>query len=284
MSYYVDPWLFNCVDNPADSPADQAEQRTIITAMQRALDYAHRHGVTLVSAAGNGATDYTKTLVDGSSPDFASEPGRGRLPADDPDVVHLDAVRGQPRDLGEQHRHLEAQGVLLGLRQRLHRRVGAGRRRLRHARQHPRHHEGDPGRVPAAARRGGRPARIPTATPNVPNVVRDCRGGTCAYYQYLQGTSMASPHATGVAALAIGRWGLPDFRNGGKFQFPDVVELLMRRTATNTPCPTPRAFTYTRHLPTGATVTDTHTCEGGTSNNGFYGDGILNALKISRGF
>ena len=46
--------------NPADSPADQAEQRTIIKAMQRALDYAHRHGVTLVSAAGNGATDYTK--------------------------------------------------------------------------------------------------------------------------------------------------------------------------------------------------------------------------------
>ena len=75
MSYYVDPWLFNCADNPADSPADQAEQRTIITAMQRALDYAHRHGVTLVSAAGNGATDYTKTIVDASSPDFASEPG-----------------------------------------------------------------------------------------------------------------------------------------------------------------------------------------------------------------
>ena len=75
MSYYVDPWLFNCTDNPADSPADRAEQATIITAMQRALDYAYRHGVTLVSAAGNGGTDYTKTIADGSSPDFASEPG-----------------------------------------------------------------------------------------------------------------------------------------------------------------------------------------------------------------
>ena len=75
MSYYVDPWLFNCTDNAADSPVDRLEQHTIITAVQRALDYAHRNGVTLVSAAGNGATDYTKTLIDDSSPDFASEPG-----------------------------------------------------------------------------------------------------------------------------------------------------------------------------------------------------------------
>lgn len=41
MSYYVDPWLFNCTGHPADSAEDQAEQLTIITAMQRALDYAH---------------------------------------------------------------------------------------------------------------------------------------------------------------------------------------------------------------------------------------------------
>jgi lantibiotic leader peptide-processing serine protease len=99
---------------------------------------------------------------------------------------------------------------------------------------------------------------------------------------------MASPHAAGVAALAVGRWGLKDFRNGGKFQFPDVVEFLLRKSATNTPCPTPPAFTYTRHIlqPDGTfqTVTATHTCEGTTGNNGFYGDGIVNALKVSRGF
>ena len=68
MSYYVDPWLFNCNSNPADSPANQAEQRTIIEAMQRALDFAHRHGVTLVAAAGNGATDYTKVITDAVEP------------------------------------------------------------------------------------------------------------------------------------------------------------------------------------------------------------------------
>jgi subtilisin family serine protease len=41
-------------------------------------------------------------------------------------------------------------------------------------------------------------------------VVRDCQGGTCAYYQYLQGTSMASPHAVGVAALIVSQFGKPD--------------------------------------------------------------------------
>ena len=75
MSYYVDPWLFNCANHPADSPEDQAEQRTIVEAMQRALDFAHRRGVTLVAAAGNGASDYTKIINDASSPDFADVPG-----------------------------------------------------------------------------------------------------------------------------------------------------------------------------------------------------------------
>src|SRR5581483_4477959 len=43
--------------------------------------------------------------------------------------------------------------------------------------------------------------------PTTPFVVKDCEDGTCAYYQYLQGTSMAAPHATGVAALAVSRFG-----------------------------------------------------------------------------
>ena len=47
----------------------------------------------------------------------------------------------------------------------------------------------------------------PDGTPNNPFVVRDCRGSTCAYYQYIQGTSMASPHAVGVAALIVSEFG-----------------------------------------------------------------------------
>ena len=38
MSYFIDPWLFNCRHNTADSPDEQMEQRTIVEATERALD------------------------------------------------------------------------------------------------------------------------------------------------------------------------------------------------------------------------------------------------------
>jgi subtilisin family serine protease len=235
-----------------------------------------------VSAAGNGGTDYTKTLIDTSSPDFASEPGeipRSRtiptscisMPSEGKHVLSISSTGISKRkayysDYGNGYVDLSAPGgdvydtpdnnrditkaILAAYPERLGRESGA---------------------IDDAG------------NPTTPAVVKDCRGATCAYYQYLQGTSMASPHAVGVAALAIGRWGLKT-RHGGRFLFPDAVEFLLRVSATNTPCPTPPEFTYTRHLPTGVTVTATHTCEGTARNNGFYGDGIVNALKVSRGF
>ena len=57
MSFFVDPWLYNCTANPADSPAAQLEQRTIIEAMNRALNYAHSKYVTLVGSLGNNHED-----------------------------------------------------------------------------------------------------------------------------------------------------------------------------------------------------------------------------------
>ena len=81
MSFFIDPWLFNCAANPADSPAEQAEQRTIIEATQRALRYARGHGVTLVSALGNEShRPRQPDRVDTISPDFppGSEQRRAR--------------------------------------------------------------------------------------------------------------------------------------------------------------------------------------------------------------
>ena len=160
MSYYVDPWLFNCASNPADSPADQAEQRTIVEAMQRALDFAHRRGVTLIAAAGNGATDYTKVITDASSPDFADVPGEAAysrtidpascisMPSEGDGVISVSSTGISTRksyysDYGN------------GLRRRRRPR----RRRVRHARQQPRHHQGGARRLPGGAGESERSAR-----------------------------------------------------------------------------------------------------------------------------
>ena len=53
MSFYIDPWLFNCAATRPTRRASRREQRTIIAATQRAIELRPRHGVTLISAAGN---------------------------------------------------------------------------------------------------------------------------------------------------------------------------------------------------------------------------------------
>jgi subtilisin family serine protease len=288
MSYYVDPWLFNCAAHPADTPEEQAEQRTIVTAMQRALDDAHRRGVTLVAAAGNGATDYTKVISDAGSPDFASEPGEApkvrdlldpatctSMPSEGRHVISVSSTGPSGRkayysDYGNGYIDVAAPGG--------------------DAYDTP---TGDLDRTQTIL--AAYPASLAVANgevdadgePTVPYVVRNCDpGGTCAYYQYLQGTSMASPHAAGVAALIVGRWGFPDW-SGGRWLLPDLTGWLLSVSATATPCPTPPTFTYTRNVPqadgTVAVVTTAHTCEGSAWRNGFYGVGLIDATAAVGG-
>ena len=105
MSFYVDPWLYNCTSNPADSPEDQLEQRTIIEAVSRALDYAYRKGVTLVSALGNEATDLGHPTTDATSPDYGGEPYTRTIdnatclsmPTEGPHVIGVSALGASGR-------------------------------------------------------------------------------------------------------------------------------------------------------------------------------------------
>ncbi|GAA1511237.1 S8 family peptidase [Agromyces terreus] len=282
MSYYVDPWLFNCSSHPADSPEDQQEQQTIVKAMQRALDYARYRGVTLVSAAGNGATDYTKVISDAGSPDFADVPGEvaytrdlldpatcTSMPSEGKGVISVSSTGESKRkayysDYGNGYVDVAAPGGdvydTAGNTRDISKAILAA---------YPQALALEEGAIDEAG------------NVLVDGVVKSCdaAGTTCGYYQYLQGTSMASPHAAGVAALIVSKYGIPDLIRGGKYLPASIVDARLRQTAVDTACPTPAAFTYTRITPAGSTLTATHTCEGTKAQNGFYGNGIVNALK-----
>ncbi|WP_432870781.1 S8 family peptidase [Microbispora rosea] len=278
MSYYIDPWLFNCADNPADSPEEQAQQRLYVAATQRAIDYAHARGVTLVSAAGNEAIDYTKTNVDGSSPDYATFPGQASRSRTVPA-----ACVSLPSE-AEHVISVSATGV--SKRKAYYSSYGNGYVDVASPGGDVYDTTGNTRDITKATL-SAYPKALAVANgeidengdPTVPYVVKDCKGSVCAYYQYLQGTSMASPRAAGVAALIVSRYGKHDRAHGGLTMDPDKVEAILKGTATRTACPNPPAYTYTRHLPDGTTATATHTCEGTADANGFYGRGIVDALR-----
>jgi len=91
---------------------------------------------------------------------------------------------------------------------------------------------------------------------------------------------MASPHAAGVAALIISRYGDLDNPQNGKMR-PGSVAAYMQQTADPQPCPT--GFTtgfagfefsdFTR--PDGSP----QECQGGEGHNSWYGSGQINALS-----
>ena len=86
---------------------------------------------------------------------------------------------------------------------------------------------------------------------------------------------MASPHAVGVAALIVSQFGTTDLMHGGLTMDPNAVAARLRSTATDHACPVPPTVDYTI---VGRPADWTATCVGTTAYNGFYGDGIVNAL------
>ena len=120
----------------------------------------------------------------------------------------------------------------------------------------------------------------PTGFPD-PNLgVEQCTGpgGTppCFAYAWVQGTSMATPNAAGVAALIISQYG--DFDGGGNpnkiHMSPTQVETYLQTSANNQPCPEPRTV-----LAGPGINPPTVTCEGQVGYNSFFGKGIVDAVK-----
>jgi subtilisin family serine protease len=112
-------------------------------------------------------------------------------------------------------------------------------------------------------------------------VVKDCtQAGACGYYTWLQGTSMASPHAAGVAALIASRYGHRDLRRGGLTMAPDQVERQLYQTAARHACPNPPLQSYQN---VGRSAEFDAYCYGDENFNGFYGYGVVDAYAAVGG-
>jgi len=278
MSFFTDPWLYNCTTNfPAgDSPAARMQQQTIVEATQRAIDYAHAHGVTLVAASGNSHEDLgAATKTDTQSPNFPPGMNYTRIvdntcidvPTESNHVLSINAIGPSTRkadysNYGVEQSTVAAPGGFF--------------------RDDPLWRASDPPAVRALA---GIPNLIwaaypenvarefgeiePDGTPNTPFVLRDCLRSTCAYYQAIQGTSMASPHAAGVAALVVAAHG-----HGSRMN-PDDVQQVLQDTATDHACPEPPLHSYADKL---RPPSFDAFCDGAPAFNGFYGHGIVDAL------
>jgi len=275
MSFYVDPWLFNCTANPADSPTAQAEQRTIIRAMFRALTYAHFKGVTLVGALGNNHEDKGKPRTDISSPDYPVDTAYDRpvdnsscwdLPVEGPFVIGVSAIGPSLKKSDFSDYGLERIGVAApggwfrdGFGTDTYRTVGN-----EILSTYPKKVLQEEGSVDPAG----------NVLPDfADSVFKECdSAGKCGYYTYLQGTSMASPHTAGVAALIVSAHGTKQGKGFGLE--PWKVEYLLYSSAAEHACPTPRLQSYVQE---GRDAEFDALCEGNTQFNGFYGFGIVDA-------
>lgn len=279
MSFYTDPWLFNCASRDDYVSGDVSDEEIAQQAMIRELvlagvSYAYGHGVTLVGAAGNEHLDLAlPTRSDASSPDFPPGSERERvvtnncldLPGEAPEVIGVSSIgpsttKSDFSNYGLDEVEVSAPGGFF--------RDFFGTPDF----QTPANNVLSPVSLEGAIfRELVDPA---TGDPIDPLAIEHCDDqGVCSLYAYFQGTSMASPHAAGVAALAIQRHG-DRTGGGGRSLDPATVREILEDSATNHACPPGGVEDYTDE---GRDPSWNATCVGTLDENGFYGEGIVSA-------
>lgn len=233
LSLFADPYLYYC--------KSEAEQRAILQELESAARYAQQRGVLIVAAAGNEAHDLGHPDIDDISPDWPPDSAIVRqvrnscrvAPAEIPGVLTVSALGvrtlasysnvGTPVDV-------TAPG-------------------------------GDASQTPASVYGRGRILAGWSSTDatglwgalDAANRAVVSGGGR---YVWISGTSMASPHAAGVAALVKQRH--PDWS-------PGAVAAAVRRSASPMACPADWPDT------------DPRRCFGQGGHTSFFGAGLVNA-------
>src|SRR5438874_3558491 len=234
-SYFADPWLFNC--------RNDAEQRAIWNAERRAISYAISKGVVVVAAEGNQADDLAHPTQDTTSPDDTTPVLRtihndcAVVPVEVPGVIGVTANGNlELKSFYSSYGLGSADVIAPGGDSRLQRTVAAPN-----------------GRVLST---------WTAAFPCTRKVVDTCGADYC----YLQGTSIASPHATGVEAL-IASEGITS---------PGAVAAKLQNTADPIDCP-PDLSIYAPFpaVDNGAP----QVCQGTLDYNSFNGHGQIDALS-----
>jgi subtilisin family serine protease len=249
MSLFADPYLFYC--------GNDAGQRALMRELQSAARYAQQHGVLLVASAGNEQIDLKHPIEDSVSPDGPEDTPITRtvgnncrvLPGELPGVLSVMATGpvGYP-------------GYTMNIAD--YSSVG-----------------GDvaaPGGDYFSATDTVQDA-ILAAMPANSSIFQDLdplnadfpgitTGSSPATYAWIQGTSMAAPHATGVAAL------VKQLHPGWS---PSAVAAAVKRTATPMACP-----------PDWEPLTEDDerfTCKGGSDGHtSFFGSGLVDAGAATR--
>ena len=227
-SYFIDPWEFNC--------RNDARQRPIWQAVQRALRYSQSRGVLHIASAGNSNVDLQHKFIDDGSPERRQRAARG--------TPHQRGLPGPSR-----------------------RGAGRGHRLRRRGRVRLKSYYSSYGQGVVDVSAPGGDTRQPNpAVSTIANAVLSTTINTTTQvngWGYMQGTSMASPHAAGVAALALSAH--PGLQ-------PGALASLLERTAMR--CRARRAFTtraqgWTSSWPNAR----------GGNRNSFYGAGEVNAFN-----